>query len=101
AAIPGDQRGAAPERVGRRGEDRVIEHVLPVTGEFLTGNDRRRYRVTPPALGRHDDAVAGPDPRFGAKLRRRHRTSPERLDQTESGFLAICLHMPCACTANS
>jgi hypothetical protein len=101
AAIPGYERGAAPERVGRRGEDRVIEHILPVTGEFLTGNDRRCYRVTPPALGRHDDAVAGADPRFGAKLRRRHRKSPERLDQTESGLLVIGQHMPRDSPANA
>src|SRR5437764_9036073 len=65
-----------------------------MSGEFLTGNDRRRDRVTPPALGRHDDAVASPDPRFGAKLHRRHRKPPERLDQTESGLLVIGQHMP-------
>ena len=43
AARP-DQRGAAPVRMRRRGEDRLVEHVLPVAGEFLLA----RRRAPPP-----------------------------------------------------
>ena len=51
AAVAADQRGAAPERMRRRGKDRAVEQVFPIAGEFLAGDDRRGDRVPPAALG--------------------------------------------------
>ena len=36
-AVRPDQRGAAPVGMRRRGEDRLVEHVFPIAGEFLPG----------------------------------------------------------------
>ena len=39
--IQGEQRGAAPERMRRRCEHGLVEHVLPVTGELAAGQHLR------------------------------------------------------------
>ena len=38
-ALAVDQRGAAPGRMRRRSEDRLVEHVFPIAGEFAFGDD--------------------------------------------------------------
>ena len=45
-----DQRRAAPLRVGRRREDRLVEHVFPVAGELALGEDLRLERVRAAAV---------------------------------------------------
>ena len=80
-AVGADQRGAAPERMRRRGKDRAVEHVFPISGEFLPGDDRRRDRVAAAAFGGHDGAVAGADPQPDRRARsaaRRAARAPAR-----------------------
>src|SRR5260370_1354747 len=38
-ALAIDQRCPAPGRMGRRGEQRLLEHILPAAGEFALGDD--------------------------------------------------------------
>ena len=91
-AVLRDQRGAAPERVRRRGEDGAVEQVFPMAGEFLAGDDGRGNRVPAAALGGDDRLVAGADPPAAADLDRRHRQAPERLHQPEPGLLVVAEH---------
>src|SRR4029453_6777812 len=44
-----DHRGPAPKRVRRRSEDRFVEDVFPIAGEFLLGGDARHHRMLAPA----------------------------------------------------
>ena len=72
-----DQRGAAPVRMRRRGEDRFVEHIFPIAGEFLLGDDAGGDRALPPAKAADDDALADrgrrPNCRFRAPARRAWR----------------------------
>ena len=52
-----DHRGAAPVRMRRRGEDRLVEDVFPVAGEFLLADDARRDRALPPARAADHDLL--------------------------------------------
>src|SRR5256885_1238300 len=63
-----EQRGAAPVRMRGRGEDRLVEHVFPVAGEFLLADDARRDRALAPARAADDDLL----------LERRHGRIAER-----------------------
>ena len=53
-AVRPDQPGAAPERMRGRGEDRLVEMIFPIAGEFLLGDDARAHRLLaaapPPAM---------------------------------------------------
>ena len=88
-----DQRGAAPVRMRGRGEDRLVEHVFPVAGEFLLGDDAGRDRVMPAAGAADHDALADRGRGRLADLERRHVELGERLHQSESGFLVIAQHV--------
>ncbi len=65
-----------------------------MAGEFLAGDDGGGDGVTPTAFGRDDGAVAGPDPHLAPHFDRRHGETPERLHETEAGFLVVTQHMP-------
>ena len=72
-----------------RGEDRLVEHVFPVAGEFLAGGDMRRDRVMPAAGAADHDALADCG---GARLSERKRRQVEtrqRLHQAETGLLIV------------
>ena len=50
-ALARDQRGAAPGRMRRRREDRLVEQVFPAAGELALGRDiGRRHQPGPPWL---------------------------------------------------
>src|SRR5260370_1124115 len=84
-----DHCGAAPIRVGRRRKDRLVQHVLPIAGKFLLGDDARRDRALASPHPGHDDAIVDPCPGRAAD-RQRGRVEPrQRLHQTEAGLLVI------------
>ena len=85
--------GAAPVRMGRRREDRFIEHVFPIAGEFLLGDDAGGDRVLPSAGSANDDAFAKRGRRRLAELQRRHVEFGKRLHQPEAGLLIIAKHV--------
>ncbi len=89
-----DQRGAAPIRMRRRCEDRFVEHVFPIAGEFLLGGDTRRDRMLLPAGAGDDDALTHRGGRRLTKFERRHVELGECLDQPEPGLLIIAKHVP-------
>src|SRR5581483_3079589 len=57
-ALGRDQAGATPVRVRWIGEDRLIESILPVTGELLLGGDVAADRAGAAAAPADHDAVA-------------------------------------------
>ena len=57
-ALGADDRSAAPIGMRRRGEDRLVQHILPIAGEFLARRDMRRDRVVTPASARDHDLLA-------------------------------------------
>jgi hypothetical protein len=84
-----DQGGAAPGRVRRRGEDRLVQEVFPVARELALGHDLDADRVGAPA-GRTDDrrVLLGHVGR-GAEHR---RLDPKRLDRAhepEAGLVVV------------
>ena len=58
-AAGADERSSAPIGMGRRREDRFVEHVFPVPRKLLLGEDARRYGVMAPARSCQDDPLAG------------------------------------------
>jgi hypothetical protein len=74
----------------RRGsEDRFIEHVFPIAGEFLLGGDARHHRMFAATCAGHHDGIA----HFGrlrlAHRQRRQFEPRQRLDQPEAGLLIV------------
>src|SRR5262249_56635217 len=57
-ALWSDERGAAPVRMCRRREDRLVEQVFPVAGEFLAGSDAGSDRVVASAGAGNYDRLA-------------------------------------------
>src|SRR5881396_3626697 len=53
-----DQRCAAPMRMRRGGEERFIQHILPVAGKLSSGDELRLERMLAAAVTGHDDIVA-------------------------------------------
>src|SRR5690606_40864595 len=53
-----NQSGAAPVRMRWKREQRLLEQILPIAGEFLFGGDTRRQRLLASAGGADNDAVA-------------------------------------------
>ena len=88
-----DQSGAAPIRMGRRREDRFLQHIFPIAGKFLFGDDARRYRALPPAEAADDNPF--PDRGCGgiADLERRHIHFGQCLHQPEAAFLIVAEHV--------
>ena len=78
--------GAAPGGMGGGGEDRVVQHVLPVAGEFLARGDGAAERVAAAAGAGQHRRVAGLRAGAGLHLQRRQVEAAERLDQAEAGL---------------
>ena len=73
----------------RRGEDRIVQHILPVAGELLPSDHAGFDRVMPAATGGEDHLVADLQPVRIAHLQRRQVELPQRLDQAEAALLVI------------
>src|SRR5207244_4288106 len=86
-AVAADQRAAAPEGVRRRGEDRALQEVLPIAGEFLARDDQRLDGVAPAAAGGDDRRILDAQAAGVAELERRQSQPAECLDEAESGLL--------------
>ncbi len=86
-AFRADEPGAAPVGVRGRGEDRLVEEVLPVAGKLLARDDARGDRVGDAAAGGGDDAGAGKRGVGVAEGQGRDVDAAERLDQAEAGLL--------------
>ena len=72
-----DQRRAAPERMRGRGEDRLVEMIFPVAGEFLLGDDAGPHRLLrPPPPPAHDHGFADLGRSSASELERRQSSSP-------------------------
>ena len=91
-AVGADQRRAAPLRVRRRGEERLVEHVLPVAGELALREYCRFQGVRAPAVSGHHYVLADADRRRAAALDRLHAKFAERLHQPESRRLVVGEH---------
>ena len=50
----GKETGAAPERMRGGGENRLVEEIFPIAGEFVLGDDPRFDELAPTAGGDHD-----------------------------------------------
>ena len=77
----------------RRGEDRFVEHVFPIAGEFLLGDDAGGDRALPAAGAGDHDALADRGRGGLADLERRHVELGERLNEAEAGLLVVAQHM--------
>ena len=53
-AVSGEKPGAAPERMRGGGENRLVEEILPIAGEFVLGDDPRFDELAAPARSDHD-----------------------------------------------
>ncbi len=70
-----------------RRENRVVEQILPIAGEFLPGDDIRLDRP-PGSVGKHD-GIADLGTRCIAEVQRGQIELAQRLHQAESGFLVV------------
>ena len=93
-AVAPDERGAAPVRMRRGGEQGFVQHVFPVAGELALRDDA-------PGDGRAGAGVPGDDHRvahvaFGARpeLDGRSGERLEGLDEPEAGFLVGAHDVP-------
>ena len=66
-----DQRGAAPLRMRRGSEQRFLEQVFPVAGEFAPRDQSRFERMARAAVADDDHAVADRQRRGRAAFERR------------------------------
>ena len=80
--------------MGGRREQRMIEQVLPRSGEFTLGENVGLEGVGAAAVTQHDHLVADVDGRGRADGERRQVEAPERLDQAESGDEVVRERMP-------
>src|SRR5262249_35273588 len=87
-----DQRGAAPEGVGRRRIERVGKDVFPITGEFLARDDAGGDRMRPAARAGEDHPRTEFSGGGVAEGERWNVQFAEGLDQTEAGFLIVAEH---------
>jgi len=88
-ALRVEQRRAAPLRMGRRGEQRLVEHVLPVAGKFLLCDDPRPEGVGAAAVSDHEGRIADLDVGCQTALKVRGSQLAQRLDQAEPGRLVV------------
>ena len=84
-ALGADQRGAAPVRVRGGGEQGLVEHVFPVAGELLPGQDSTGLQRWRPAAVADHETVAGIQPGRAADRQGRHAEAAQRLHQAEAG----------------
>src|SRR5882757_2580659 len=85
-AILADEPGAAPEWMGGRREDRLIEQIFPVTREFLLADDARDHRLFAIAAS-DDDGIAQFRLARATELQRRQAEPVERLHEPKAGLL--------------
>ena len=83
-----DQRRCRPSSgCAGIGEDRLVEHVFPIAGEFLLGGDAAGQRARAPAGAADHDALADLGAARRADRQRRQIELAERLHQAEAGLL--------------
>ena len=80
-----EQRGAAPFRMRRRGEQRDVEEVFPVAREFAAREHFRLERVRAPAVADHDRPRRRRRCARAAHRHRRHAERPQRQHEPEAG----------------
>ena len=78
------ERGAAPFRVRRRREQRLVEQVFPETGEFALGEYRGLQRVRASAMADDEDVVVFGDRRDRPALEDGPSRAAQRLDEAEA-----------------
>ena len=84
---PEIRRGAAPVWMRGIGEDRFVQDIFPITGEFLLGGDAAGKRARAPAGTADDDAFADFGGLRRADLKHGQIDFTERLYQAKTGFL--------------
>src|SRR5450755_874097 len=85
-AAVGDQSGAAPVGMRGVGEDRIVQEILPVTGELLPGGDVAGDRPGAPAGAAQHDAVADLRSGGGTKRQRVEVELAKRLHQPKTAY---------------
>ena len=88
-AVAADQPAAAPERVRRGGEDRVVQHVFPIAGEFLAADHACLHRMMAAAAGGEHHLVAHLQAVGITHLERRQVEPAQRLHQAEAALLVV------------
>src|SRR5665213_3954523 len=76
-----------------RGKDRLVEHVFPIAGKFLLGDDAGRDRALPPAEAADNDALTDRGRGGFADVERWHVELGKRLHQSKTGLLVVAEHM--------
>src|SRR5215472_7549978 len=89
-----DQPSTTPERMSGCGKDRSVEHVFPIPGKFLPGDNPCRQCVAAATFSGHDGAVAGADAQADTEFDRRDVQPPERLHEAKATLLIKRQHMP-------
>src|SRR5262245_39770542 len=77
----------------RRREDRFVEHIFPVTGEFLPRRDARRDGAMSSAGAADHDALTDLHFARPPERQRRELDVRERLHEAEARLLVIAEHM--------
>src|ERR1700687_1437963 len=89
-AVVAHQRGPAPFGVSRPGEQRFVEHILPVACELALVDDLRLERVRVAAVTDHDYVVFGLDQSGRSWQQRLDAETAERLHQAEAAGEVLC-----------
>src|SRR5579872_203909 len=87
-AVASNQASAAPKRMRRSGENRLIEQIFPIAGELLFADNMRLDRLSP-AAACDDDGIAGLHVAHPAKLQGRQVETAQRLDQAKAALLIV------------
>src|SRR4051812_32593834 len=88
-----EERRATPIRVRGMGEDRLVQEIFPVAGEFLLGHDLARDRTRASAAAADHDAVAESGLGRNAERQRVDAEPAERLHQAKAGDGIEAEHM--------
>ena len=91
-SVLADQRGAAPVERGRRGEDRAVEEIFPVSGERPARNHIGQRRVVAAAVVDHEYRVALDEAGRIAEGQRRSIERDDRAHERQSGCMVIADH---------
>ncbi len=87
---PAPISAAPPQiRMRRRGEDRLVEHVLPVAGKLLLRDDARGERMAAPAGAGHHHAASRLRRARAPKRQRRQIERAERTHEPEARGLVV------------
>ena len=88
-AVAVDQPAPAPVGMRRRGEDGLVEHILPIAGELAFGRDAGIEGMPPAAFAGDDHEIADLEGGRRADFERRHAEAAERLHQAEPRFEVV------------